>query len=104
LGYSGNGEYGLDTVGVDLSTGSTTMPNQVVAAFATDEFALGFLGMLPYASNFTSSVNNSYDSFFSSLQTEKRIASATWSYTAGAFNRKRYHTTDLAFGLNKGNR
>jgi hypothetical protein len=35
LNYSGNGEYGTDTVGLDLSTGQTTMQNQTVCLYYT---------------------------------------------------------------------
>jgi hypothetical protein len=89
LGYEGVGNYGKDTVGLDLSTGQTTMGHQTVTQIATADFDLGFLGLSPRATSFENETQD-LPAFFKSLQSTTRIAGQTWSYHAGAFNRESF--------------
>ena len=83
LNYSGNAEYGLDTVGLGLNEAAgPTLDNQVVAAFVTESFQLGLLGLNVQPTNF-STFNDPIPSFFTTLKTKNLIPSLSWAYTAG---------------------
>ncbi|KAL9102204.1 MAG: hypothetical protein Q9163_002629 [Psora crenata] len=81
-GYD-NGDYGLESLGLGLpGSGGVTLDNQVIAALATKEFYLGYLGVTPHPTNFTS-FNDPQTSFLSSLQKHGHIPSLTFGYSAG---------------------
>jgi hypothetical protein len=89
---AGLGEYGSDTVGLELSTGQTKMSNQTIASVPTLDAEFGLVGVLPNPAVYSPA--NSFPqswrqvSFFRSLQNSTRIAGQTWSYQAGAYNRE----------------
>ena len=84
LGYSGNGEYGFDSVRLGLpGDGHPLVTHQVIEGFATKDFYLGTIGLSPHSINI-SSFNNPNASFLASLKSQGQIPSLSWSYTAGA--------------------
>ena len=88
LGYSGNGEYGFDTVRLGPSSlGGPTLNHQVVAGFVTNDFFLGIFGLGPKPANF-SDFNSPIPSYMSTLVNENIIPSLSYGYTAGAKYRK----------------
>ena len=83
LNYTGIGNYGLETLGLGLTAAEgPTLQGQVVATINTTQFYLGIFGLNIQPTNFTL-FNNTVESFFSSLKTQKYIPSLSWSYTAG---------------------
>lgn len=83
LNYTGNGRYGLDTVGLTISNSKgPTLNGQVVAALVTPQFYYGLLGLNTQPTNFTN-FNNPIPSFFNTLKDQNLIPSLSWSYTAG---------------------
>lgn len=85
LDIAGNGQYGLDTVGLgaEAATGLTTTQN-VVAGVLTEPFYLCQVGLKP--SNTT--IVNGTSSFMAHLKNDKMIPSLSYGYTAGAIYRK----------------
>ena len=54
LGYSGNGDYGFDAVGMSWQgSGAPSLEQQIVGKIATKEFYLGIFGLDPKPTNFT---------------------------------------------------
>jgi hypothetical protein len=83
LGYTGNGEYGYDTVGLGWQgSGGPTLNQQVVAGIATKEFYLGVFGLSPRPTNF-STFDDPVASYIENLKNKSMIPSLSWSYTAG---------------------
>lgn len=83
LGYTGNGEYGYDTVALGWQgSGPPSLDQQIVAGVATKEFYLGVFGLNPRPSNF-SNFNDPTPSYLSNLKQKSLIPSLTWGYTAG---------------------
>lgn len=91
LGYTQTAEFGLETLGVGLLSGSSggpALPNQTVAGIATaSPFYLGIFGLGTQPVNYTHLGNVSAPSYFSSLKAQGYIPSLSWSYTAGAIYR-----------------
>ena len=88
LNYTGNGDYGFDQISLGLNpTNQSTLTNQVIAGIVQDDFWLGYLGINPQPTNF-SNFQDQQPSFFKSLQTQNKIPSLSYSYTAGAQYRK----------------
>lgn len=84
LNYTGNGEYGFDTVGLQLpNSGGVSLQHQIVAGIATKSFLFGVFAIGPKPTNFTS-FNNPQPSFLYSLRNQSIIPSLLWGYTAGA--------------------
>ncbi|KAI9669779.1 MAG: hypothetical protein M1829_005034 [Trizodia sp. TS-e1964] len=84
LDYTGNGHYGLDTVGLSFSAkNGPTLEDQVVAGYATTSYYVGMFGIGPKSINFTS-YEDQQPSFLTTLKTKNLIPSLSWSYTAGA--------------------
>ena len=99
LNYSGNAEYGLDSVGLGLNDAAgPVLDNQVVAAFVTESFYLGLLGLNVQPTNFTN-FQNPIPSFFQSLKNKNLIPSLSWAYTAGNDYRKK--ESPLTSGLRR---
>lgn len=74
-----NGDYGFDTVGLDDSPSGPTLPHQVVAGIATEDFWLGYFGLGPKPINFTAEI----PSFMKILADQGLIPSLSYGYTAG---------------------
>ncbi|KAH0494794.1 hypothetical protein TgHK011_008383 [Trichoderma gracile] len=84
LGYTDNGEFGHDTVGLGyLGSGGPVVNKSVIAGVAGTEFYLGMLGLNPHPTNFTSQ-NDPQQSFMQLLKNESAIPSLSYSYNAGA--------------------
>lgn len=83
LGYNANGLYGYDkiTLGID-GGGGPSLDQQIVAGIETKDFYLGFFGLNPRPTNFTT-FNNPVPSFLTSLRESNEIPSLSWGYTAG---------------------
>lgn len=83
LGYTGNGEYGHDTVALGWQgSGGPSLNQQHVAGVATKEFYLGIFGLNPRPTNF-SDCNEPAPSYMSYLKERSLIPALTWGYTAG---------------------
>ena len=83
LGYSGNGDYGFDTVGMSWQGSETpSLEQQIVGRIATKEFYLGIFGLDPKPTNFTN-FNNPVASYMATLKERNMIPSISWGYTAG---------------------
>lgn len=83
LGYSGNGEYGFDEVGLGWQgSGGPLLDQQIVAGIATKDFYLGVFGLNPRPSNF-SSFDDPIPSYMSNLRKKSLIPSLSWGYSAG---------------------
>jgi hypothetical protein len=88
LGYTGNGEFGFDTVGLSWQgSGGPSLTHQVVAGIATTDFWLGTFGLTPRPTNF-SNFNDPQPSFMQTLKNQSMIPSLSWAYNAGAPYRK----------------
>ena len=98
LGYSGNAEFGFDTITLGWQgSGALSLMHQVVAGFATKDFYLGNLGLTPRPVNFTD-FNNPQQSVLGTLQNQSKIPGSSWAYTAGASYRKPKTFGSLTFG------
>lgn len=83
LGYHGKAELGFDDVTLGWKgAGGPTLKNQTVAGFASNDSYLGFFGISPRASNFTS-MANPIPSYMQNLRQNSMIPSLSWAYTAG---------------------
>ncbi|KAH6605556.1 acid protease [Trichoderma cornu-damae] len=84
LGFTDNGEYGYDTVGLGyLGSGGPVVNNSIIAGVAGTEFYLGVLALNPRPTNFTDQ-NDPQQSFLQLLKNESAIPSLSYSYNAGA--------------------
>ncbi|GFP54469.1 candidapepsin-2 [Trichoderma asperellum] len=84
LGFTDNGEFGYDTVGLGyLGSGGPVVNHSVIAGIAGTEFYLGVLALNPRPTNFTSQ-NDPQQSFMQLLKNESAIPSLSYSYNAGA--------------------
>lgn len=86
LNYTGNGQYGYDTVGPGPSTSGSSsldLPHQVVAGIATNEFYLGMFGLGPKPANFTNFIDPT-KSYMRTLADRNLIPSLSFGYSAGA--------------------
>ena len=83
LGYSGNGDYGYDTIvlGYQGSNGPS-LQQQILAGIATKDFYLGIFGLNPRSSNF-STLDDPVPSYMTNLKDKSLIPSLSWAYTAG---------------------
>jgi hypothetical protein len=82
LNYTGNGLYGLDTIGL-MVDGNATFENQVIAGIATKAYYLGIFGLGPKPSNF-STFENPQPSLMQTMRNQNKIPSVSFAYTAGA--------------------
>lgn len=88
LDYTGNGDFGFDSVGLGYpGGGGPSLTHQVVSGIATTDFWLGSFGLDPEPCNFTNFVDPQ-PSFLRSLYNSSMIPSLSWGYTAGAVYRK----------------
>ena len=83
LGYTGNGLFGYDTVGLGFQgSNGPSLDQQIVAGIATPEFYMGMFGLDPRPTNF-SNYNHPAPSYMSNLKDHNLIPSLSWAYTAG---------------------
>ncbi|CAF9917349.1 MAG: hypothetical protein ALECFALPRED_011113 [Alectoria fallacina] len=83
LGPSDSARYGNDTVGLGIQgSGGPSLPDQIVGAFSTDEFYLGFFGVNPASTNFTQQQQGEA-SYMTTLKNQNLIPSLSFGYTAG---------------------
>lgn len=88
LGYTGNGQYGFDTIHLGPSTlGGPSLDHQVVAGIVTNDFYLGIFGLGPKPANF-SGYDDPIPSYMKTLVNENKISSFSYGYTAGAKHRE----------------
>ena len=88
LGYTGNGEYGFDTVRLGPpALDGPSLNHQVVAGVVTTDFYLGLFGLGPKPANF-SDFNDPIPSYMKTMVDKKMIPSMSYGYTAGAKYRK----------------
>ena len=116
LDYSGNGNFGYDTVvlGYPGSNGPS-LQQQIVAGIATKEFFLGNFGLNPRSTNF-STFNDPVPSYMATLKDKSLIPSLSWAYTAGnqyrpgsalgsltlgGFDSSRFLANDVTFPFNQ---
>ena len=90
LGYTGNGEFGFDSVVLGTpGSGAYAIEHQVVASIAAKDFYIATWGIAPRATNFTNiDPENSHESLLSTLRRNGQIPSLSFAYTAGARYRK----------------
>ncbi|TVY55363.1 hypothetical protein LCER1_G005644 [Lachnellula cervina] len=83
LNYTGNGQYGFETIGLELQNSSgPTLTHQVVAGFVTKDFKFGIFDLGPKPTNF-SDFNDPQPSFLWSLHNQSIIPSLSYGYSAG---------------------
>ena len=83
LGYSGNTDFGYDTVALGWQgSGGPSLDQQIIGGIATKEFYLGLFGLSPRPSNFTT-FDDPVPSYIANLKTEGIIPSLSWAYSAG---------------------
>ncbi|KAI9819298.1 MAG: hypothetical protein M1827_007455 [Pycnora praestabilis] len=86
LGYSGAADYGYDNI--TLGWQGANLPilsHQVIAGIATTDFWIGSLGLSPLGMNFTD-FNTPQPSMLGTLRNQSLVPSASWAYSAGAYN------------------
>lgn len=89
VGNYDNGDYGLDTLGLGLpGSDGVSEPNMVVAALATKDYYLGYLGVTNHPTNFTQ-FDDPHPSLLSTLKQQDKIPSLAYAYSAGAQYRKK---------------
>lgn len=99
LNYTGNGLYGFDTVGLGFADNETVvLKNQTVAGIVQNDFWLGYIGINPQPTNFTT-LANPVPSFFKNMHTQGLIPSLSYSYSAGAPYRKITNSAGLGARL-----
>ncbi|TVY48337.1 Candidapepsin [Lachnellula occidentalis] len=87
LGYTGNGQYGHETVALGYpGGGGSSLDNQNVAGIAAPDYWQGVFGLDATPSNFTT-FNEPQASYLTTLRNQSRIPSTSWGYTAGAVYR-----------------
>lgn len=87
LGLKGDAYYGYDAVGLmGLGEGGPTLKNTTVGDFAVDTFYLGYFGLNPKPTNW-SSFQDSAPSYMTQLKEQNLIPSVSFGYTAGAIYR-----------------
>jgi hypothetical protein len=88
LNYTGNGEFGYDTIGMGFNgEGGPTLDHQIIGATIAKNFWYGHFGIHPKTTNFTHFGQN-VPSYLSTLKAQRLIPSVSWGYTQGASYRK----------------
>ncbi len=83
LGLTGSARYGNDTLGLGIQgSGGPSLPHQIVGAFSTENFYLGFFGVNPASTNFTQQQKGEA-SYMTTLKNQNLIPSLSFGYTAG---------------------
>ena len=82
LGSTSNARYGNDTVVLGIQgSGGPALPDQIVAAFSTDDFYLGFIGVNPASTTLQQKQQKA--SYLTTLKNQNMIPSLSFGYTAG---------------------
>ena len=82
LGSTSSARYGNDTVGLGIQgSGGPVLPDQIVAAFSTDDFYLGYIGVNPAST--TLQQEQQKVSYLTTLKNQNMIPSLSFGYTAG---------------------
>ncbi len=82
------GDFGFDAMGLGLAGSSgVRFDSQTIAALATKDFYLGYLGVNVHRTNFTN-FENPEVSFLDSMKASGNIPSLSYAYSAGAKYRK----------------
>lgn len=93
LGYTGNGNFGLDSITLGYpGSNATTTSHQLLATVAAQDFYVATWGIAPRATNLTRpgqklltfAEEDAYPSLLSTLKQENKIPSISYGYTAGA--------------------
>lgn len=85
INFTGNGNFGLDTVGLGIAnSGGTSVEKRVVAGIATKNIFVGVFGLDIRPANF-SGYENPIPSFMKALKDQNKIPSLSYGYTAGAY-------------------
>ncbi|SLM36511.1 Aspartic peptidase domain [Lasallia pustulata] len=93
LGFTGNGDYGLDTISLDEQV---SVPSQIIGVINSTDYWNGFLGLGVEPTNFTT-VNQL--TFLSSMvENQSLIPSHSYGYTAGAYYRGKTVPSSLTVG------
>ncbi|MCJ1450733.1 hypothetical protein MMC28_001067 [Mycoblastus sanguinarius] len=83
LNMSGQAVWGNDTLGLGIQgSGGPTLQNQIIAAYATEDFYLGIFGLNPSSTNF-SQTDQGRPSYLTTLKNQSLIPSLSFGYTAG---------------------
>ena len=84
LNFTGNGEFGYDTVGLSWQgSGGPTLNHTVVGGIVDPDFYLGNFGLSPRPTNFTS-FNDPQPSYLTLLKQNNEVPSLSYGMTAGA--------------------
>ena len=100
LGYPhSNGTYVLDTVGLGFSNTTTqaSLKSQMVATYGSNSYYIGMFGLSNQPGNF-STLEDSHQSYLTTLRDQNLIPSLSWSYTAGARYRSESDFASLTLG------
>ena len=98
LGYSGNAQYGYDTVTLGWQDeGLPTVPRQLIAGIATKDFYVGRIPLNPSPFNFTD-FNDPKPSLLQSVGDAGQIPGRSWAYTAGSYRHVPKVYGSLTFG------
>ena len=82
LGSTSSARYGNDTVGLGIQgSGGPILLDQIVAAFSTDDFYLGFIGVNPASTTLQQEQQKA--SYLTTLKNQNMIPSLSFGYTAG---------------------
>ena len=90
MGYSGNGEFGFDSLALGYpGSGAYTVNHQLLAGIAAKDFYVATWGIAPRPTNLTTiDSNHSYQSLLSRLKQSEQVPSLSYGYTAGAYYRR----------------
>ncbi|OQO13238.1 hypothetical protein B0A48_01466 [Cryoendolithus antarcticus] len=84
LGLYGTAYYGFDDIQLGLvGSGMPIIGKQLIAAYQSNDWFVGYLGLSPYAFNFSTS-DAPIPSLIGNLVNRSAIPGPSWGYTAGA--------------------
>ncbi len=90
--------FGNETLGLGIQgSGGPTLPDQIIGAFASEEYYLGMFGLNPASTNFTPQ-DQGRQSYMSTLKNQSLIPSLSFGYTAGAKYRLKQVLGSLTLG------
>ncbi|KAL8720358.1 MAG: hypothetical protein Q9181_007924 [Wetmoreana brouardii] len=107
LGYTGNGDFGLDSITFGYpGSGAASVNRQLLATIAAKDYYLATWGIAPRPTNLTSSdpdetifdPGDSHQSLLSTLKQLQKIPSLSYGYTAGARYRLNRVSASLTLG------
>ncbi|KAL8831509.1 MAG: hypothetical protein Q9170_005266 [Blastenia crenularia] len=107
LGYTGNGNFGLDSIALGYpGSRAITVEQQMLATIAAKDFYIATWGIAPRPTNLSRSGTDEttfapgdlYQSLLSTLKEKSGIPSLSYGYTAGARYRLKRVLASLTFG------